>query len=115
MGKEVTKPVKKEFKRKPDFKKNKFSKKREEERPSQFSKTAAERRKEIGEKARDRKRAAKAKQEAEKQEKLNEREERDRIMKMRTKKGQPVLSARIGLMLKDMQKNPDLYKTESNI
>jgi hypothetical protein len=32
-------------------------------------------------------------------------------MKMRTKKGQPVLSARIGLMLKDMQKNPDLYKT----
>jgi len=85
MGKEVTKPVKKEFKRKPDFKKNKFrffrnnhqsrlynnySKKREEERPSQFSKTAAERRKEIGEKARDRKRAAKAKQEAEKQEKV---------------------------------------------
>ena len=46
------------------------SKKREEERPSQFSKTAAERRKEIGEKARDRKRAAKAKQEAEKQAKV---------------------------------------------
>ena len=48
-----------------------FSKKREEERPSKFSKTAAEKRKEIGEKAKERKRAAKAKKESEKQQKVS--------------------------------------------
>ena len=32
---------------------------------------------------------------------------------MKTKKGQPVLQARIGLYLKDLESNPDLYKAHS--
>ena len=39
-----------------------------------------------------------------------ERKDRDRIMNLKTKKGQPVLHARIGLYLKDLQDNPDVYK-----
>ena len=41
------------------------------------------------------------------------RKDRDKIMNMKTKKGQPVLQARIGLYLKDLESNPDLYKAHS--
>merc|ERR1711917_115488 len=92
---------------------NEFTARRNEKRPNQYSKEAQTKREKL----------AKMKQEeyAEKREqKIQEkatkklaRKDRDKIMNMKTKKGQPVLQARIGLYLKDLESNPDLYKAHS--
>merc|ERR1711951_301039 len=89
---------------------NKFTQKRNEQRPNKYSKKAQEKRDQQVES----KKADKIKKEEDKkkliEEKQNERKDRDRIMNLKTKKGQPVLHARIGLYLKDLESNPGLYK-----
>lgn len=94
---------------------NKFTKKRKEIVPNKYAVKDAEKRKEIGTEIKTKKEEEKIAKQALKAEKIAEREERSKIMRLRTKKGQPALTARIGLFLKDLQKNPELYKADSTI
>merc|ERR1712142_1251633 len=92
---------------------NSFTAARNEKRPNQYSKEAQTKREKLA-KIKQEEYAEKREQKIqEKQTKKLARKDRDRIMNMKTKKGQPALQARIGLYLKDLESNPDLYKAHS--